>query len=399
MFFKFVFHSLWGAAMLVALDRPALAETLTAEVLEQRIKARNPEILAAEHRALVAEAQTEQFSLLPNPALGWEREDLPGLERQDIFKLSVPLELSGRRRAGRALARSEAALARAEAAVTRSALTEAALGLFYEALAAERRVAIARSALERLEEAGRVLGRREAEGVASGYDVHRLGVQIELARATLERGEAELGGLRQALALLSGSDQRTLELRGSLAVEERRAARGARRAVREARKAASDARSATDAAESAWIPALEVSGGLRIVETGETYYGYVAGASIELPIFSRGQELRAEARVRERQAEAEALALEQRASLDEMAARQELGAALAEVERLRGPAAARAEKLLRAAQSSYREGARPLLELLDAAAMVSEVELRRVDAELRAKRAELKLRAARGEFE
>jgi outer membrane protein, heavy metal efflux system len=196
-----------------------------------------------------------------------------------------------------------------------------------------------------------------------------------------------------------GSDQAALELRGALAVAEPGRPRAQRRAVSEARQAAKEAQSAADAARSAWIPKLELNGGLRIGEIDETHYGYVAGVSLEVPLFSRGQELGAEARARESVAEARAAALEHRASLDELSARHELASALAEVERLRGAASERVEKVLRAAESSYREGTRSLLELLDAQTMATEIALRRLDAELRAKRAELKLRAARGDFE
>ena len=399
MFPKSVLKSFLSAALLLAWPSSALAETLTEQSVVQSVRARHPEIVSARRDADAVAARAEQFSLLPNPSLAWERETLHELERQDIFKLTVPLELSGRRAAGRALVRSEAALTRADAATTESAAVEAVLGLFYEALAAERRVAIAQDALERLEQAGQVLVKRQAEGVTSGYDVHRLEVQVELGRVVLEQSEADLRGLRAALALLLGSDERTLALRGTLAVHEPRPAGGVRRAVSEARQAATEARSAEDAAEKAWIPSVELSGGLRVVELAETHYGYVAGVSLEVPLFSRGQELRAEARTRESAAQARAASLEQRASLEELNARHELAATQAEVERLGTSAAERVQKVLRAAESSYREGNRPLNDLIEAHTIATAIELRRLDAELRAKRAELKLRAARGEFE
>src|SRR5690606_23440473 len=118
--------------------------------------------------------------------------------------------------AGKALARSQASSARAREALAKSDAAQRALFAFYEVLAATRRAEINRKAVERLQEAARVLGRRYEEGTVSGYEQSRIEIETELALSELREAEASVATLRSTLAARLGVEPEGLELVGSL---------------------------------------------------------------------------------------------------------------------------------------------------------------------------------------
>ncbi len=372
-------------------------------------KLRDPEAQLAGAQAAASAADEVEAGLYPNPALAWTREHVPGsgplAEREDSFVLSVPIELSGRRGAQRALARSQTAADAALAARARSAAVVRALSHFYAALAAQRRVEIARDAAARLDEAARVLARRFEQGTASGYERLRIELEAELGGSELRQAQAHASAELNELAGWLGLDP-PLELRGDLELSANAAAARrhdgphAPRSLALAREAVAEARRAQDSAGSAWLPALEASGGVRMTGAqDETDYGYVAGLAIDLPITTRGQDVRAQAGARARLATAQADALERGARLQAERAAAELEAAQGELARFSAGTGERVQQLERAAQSAYREGQQSVLELLDAQRARTAVELRKLELALAAKHAELALRAARGELE
>lgn len=409
----------------------AAAGPLTEADVVRLARERDPEAALARAAVTVAGAEAVRASLYPDPSLAWDRETLSGAgaeaEREDSFRLTVPIELSGRRRAGRALAAAEVAGAEALAARAQSDAVVASLILFYDALAADRRVEIAARTVGRLDEAARVLGRRHAEGTSSGYESTRLELEAELARSELRQAEARAAAARAELALVLGLEPAPgqaqaqaqaqalgagqgqaqgsgagLVLAGSLATRDPGAFAGAppeRRSSSLLRASAARARDAGDAARWAWVPLVSLSAGLRMAEAGETRYGYVAGVSLDLPLFSRGQDVRAEAGAAERLALARAAAAERTATRAQLAAEQALALAQGELARFEQATGDRLQTLERAAESGYREGLRSIVELVDAQRARTSVELRQLELALAAKRAEIELRAARGEFE
>jgi hypothetical protein len=156
---------------------------------------------------------------------------------------------------------------------------------------------------------------------------------------------------------------------------------------------------ARDASDGAWLPTVSVKGGVLRHQAGEASYGYLAGVTVSLPIFSRGQGVRAEADARLKLARARVSAREREARLEVTRAQVELELAQRELVRFQSATRGRIERLEKAAQSSYREGRRTVLELLDAQRTRSAVQERLLELALAAKRAEIALRAARGEFE
>lgn len=416
-----------AVVLVLASGGRAAAGPVTEEDVVRLARERDPEAALARAAVTVAGAEALRASLYPDPSLAWDRETLSGAgadgEREDFFRLTVPIELSGRRRAGRALAAAEVAGAEALAARAQSDAVVASLILFYDALAADRRVEIAARTVARLDEAARVLGRRHAEGTSSGYESTRLELEAELARSELRQAEARAAAARAELALVLGLEPAAgqtqgqaqgagqgqaqgsgagLVLAGSLAPRVPGAFAGAppeRRSSSLLRASAARARDAGDAARWAWVPLVSLSAGLRMAEAGETRYGYVAGVSFDVPLFSRGQDVRAEAGAAERLALARAAAAERTATRAQLAAEQALALAQGELARFEQATGDRLQTLERAAESGYREGVRSIVELVDAQRARTSVELRQLELALAAKRAEIELRAARGEFE
>lgn len=387
--------------LLLVLNSSARAETLSEADVVRRVHATDPAVIAARAEVATAEAEVAATGRPPNPGVGWERESIPGVGTEDSLTLTVPLDLGGRRTAERAFAKLDAARAQARVAQTRSAAVALAVGVFYEALAADREVTIDEAAVARLEVAAQAVQRRHEEGTTSGYERARLELELELAKSDLRQARARARGRRVELAALLGVDAGALKLHGSLtrsggAAEHTASERPSLRALR---RAEAEAGSADDAASKAWVPELSLTGGLRIAQGDETRFGYVAGLSLALPVFTPPSLLAARAAAERERAAAQRRAVERDARVAEAGAREQWSATKAEIATLETATSTRVDLLERAVQSGYREGDRSVAELVDAQAARSRVERRRLALELAHKQAELRLRAARGEFE
>jgi outer membrane protein TolC len=139
-----------------------------------------------------------------------------------------------------------------------------------------------------------VLARRHDAGTASGYERVRLELEAELGASELRELTARAQIEQTELALLLGLEPERVALHGQLDAREREHEGGGPRSLAFARDAIDAAQAAQDSASSAWWPSLEAQGGLRLTEgQGATARGYVAGVTLDLPVFSRGQDVRA----------------------------------------------------------------------------------------------------------
>ncbi|HMR07933.1 MAG TPA: TolC family protein [Polyangiaceae bacterium] len=380
---------------------PARGQELTEAEIKRHVRRTSPEVLAAQSEVRLLQAR-EAVEAHPNPELSFTREQLLGAPdaAEDTLALSIPLDLSGRRGARSSLARAGSRSAASRATRLGSAVTHSALRIFYRGLAAKKRADLARTLVARLEEAARVSKSRLSQGSASGYDVSRIELDADLSRSTLVSAEAAERRAVLQLASLLGRQAVGLRLSGSLrAVAIVGSPPQERPSLTHQRAALEAARQAQSRAARAWVPMLALDAGVRRAVGDETRYGYVAGLHVELPLFSRGRAVSAEANALADHSGAQLRALEARAKSARAVASLELSNYLAEVERFRRATAPHAERTLRAARSAYREGQIGVTELLDAERAALRVSQRSVELELRAKLAELDLRAARGEFE
>ena len=369
-----------------------------------------PSAIVADHAVSVAEAELVEAGLLPNPALAWGRESVgdsgSGREREDELAVTLPLDLSTRRTVRRHLGAGEVAAARAAAARERSAAVAGSLELFYRVVAEQQRSSVEAKAAERLAEAARIVRRRREEGTASGYDQTRIEIDAELAASTLRETRERARLLAMELALLLGLDPDSTTFSGNLDAAGHPengdgpvAQAGARLSLRSLRTAEEYFHRADRRSAFAWLPPLTLSAGPRSARGEDSRSGYVAGVSVELPLFAHGQELRALASARHRHAAARAESEERLALIEHARAVGQLEAARGEAARFAARIADRVERLERAAESGYREGRRSIVELLDARRARTAVEIRHLEIALSAKHAEVALRAVRGEFE
>ncbi len=394
-------------AAVLAFATPTLADEAPPPLDEDEAvrRAQARPALDDELRARVDLARADEVAARrwPNPEASWSHEEVRvagGTERQDIAVLSQRFDLSGRRglRGDAAARRVEAA--DAETALLRLDVEAEARRAFADALAQERRVAIVRAAVERLEGVAAAVARRAASGDVAGYDRRR----VERERLTvLGRLDVEEGALARArarlAALIGAADPAApLALRGDLTaaappplatLAERLPSRPDLRAL------ALEARSGELAARAAgrwFIPDVELGGGLKTIDVGSRRdSGFAAALTIPIPLFSRDQDerLRGDARAR---------AARGRLSLALDAARADVAGLHAEAARLAAAAAryresgtADAVALLRTAEAAYRGGEVGVLELIDGYRAALDADLSLVELEWAARRARIDL--------
>lgn len=375
-------------------------------------RTRSPASALANAADELAEARTRTAGLLPNPSLSWARETVQtgpmgGQGAEDVLSATLPIDVA-RPLVTRSLVASESAWMRAEASLSRSDATLDAVLAYYDVVLAEHRVEVLSQSVSNLEEAARVLARREAAGSASGYESTRLAIASELSRSRLAEAHGALDSAKARLAPLIGVRPESLRVATGLSLlspsDEAALARAGgetRQAVRQARESQRLAGEAEDRAAWAWLPTLELGGGMkRANDTGSSNgYGYVIGASLSIPLFDHGQAQRAQAEAQRALATARTEALTRTIDADLQSALATFRTARQELERFEAQTSGQVEALLAAAQSGYREGARTIVELLDAQRAQTDVAERRLSLLGTAKRAEARLRAAAGDLQ
>jgi outer membrane protein, heavy metal efflux system len=383
------------------------AQLLTAVASDPRTA-----LWAAEVEAAKAEALAENAK--PNPSLGYDREALvsapPGEDlATNYLRLSVPLEISGKRSARHAAARAEVVAMTAEGEAARLALELAALRSFRLAQYQRARRELLRAERAALAGAVEVVRKRAAAGDTSGYDLQR--IELELAAyddllldagGELHAARAQLGewlgsgvGVDAAGALAIPGEPQPLPAAFEQALAQRPELRAA--AAREAGAEALDR-----AGRRGWIPELVLSAGLMNQQLSsddgddDDAWGYTAGVSLALPFFERGQADRARARAQKRRAEA---TRQQLARTVPAAIRARHHALARTIERARAAEQlqlTRLAQLLRSAEAAYRDGGGDIVALVDAYTTARDLRLRALELWRDAQLAQLELWLALG---
>ena len=370
-----------------------------------RARERAPLLVGARGSATRARARAEGVGLYPNPSVDYERQEsfAPNAQAQDLLRVVVPFDLSGRRDAARLLAELSADELETDASSLGLELAAQALEQFYRALAAERRVTLLGEAQVILDEAARILASRQAAGEASGYERARLSLEAELSRSGLARATLDVSVSTQELAGLLGEPGSVGSLSGDFEVAPpasldellRRAAHD-RPDLASLERRLAIARSARSAAETAWIPTFALFGGYNRQEGPLVGHGYSVGLRLDIPLFDRGQGEQAEA-------SAAVAALEEYGDVLRIAVRARVAAARTQLEGMLAERARFAEStgeatqlLVRAATSGFQGGERSLVELLDARRAALDVAERRLALDLAVRLADVELRRATG---
>ena len=267
------------------------------------------------------------------------------------------------------------------------ALRMAVLRAYSRLLAAQQRVLSARQDLVSLEEVVEVLKKRVSSGAAAQYDLVRGELEAERVRTDLSDALADEKGAREELrkaigpAAPAGSFAATpIDLSPSYAEVDAllTLALRSRGDLKAARAFSGGAEASATLARRESVPDLTFSLGL-LNTTSPASTDILAGLSVPIPVFRRGQGTIQAARSTADAARFDVQALETRIPTEVMRAIAVYQQRRAERDRYQSAVKQKAERLLRIAQIAYREGARGILELVDAYRTNREVRLRDLD--------------------
>lgn len=385
-----------ATAILTGLERPALTDLVEGTVG-------------------VAEADVRAARTWQDPSLVYTFEEAkggaPGSADEGIAALQQSFEPEGRRRLRVRAARQRVEAARGLADSRRVDQEALIRRRFFELLEVQVRLGALQTWDEGLATAlgptvtrpGAVLGERRAKG--RRYQVKRLARERSLVAAEVQKQGGARARRAARLAATLGLDGGLDEVVGTLApldpppLDELLGTLSRRPGLRELRARRDAARTDVEVARRFPIPAVQVGMGRKEVRSGgDELNGWVAFASIPLPLLD-GQ------RPARRKAAAEAQRAQGELALAELEARGEVQGLWEEARRLaraarefRQRALGPREDLLAEAEEAFREDALGIVGLLDAHRSTYEVRNQAIDLDARARAARIALDRATGGF-
>ncbi len=388
--------ALLGLASPMGAQPTAADARITLRAVLDSVRLRHPLSEAARARVRAARGSRTTAGAFGNPVLSYDVEDAPfpgrdlagHMQRENMTTVMLPLESIVQRfpRVRRADAELRAAEADANAARQRLALDAARA--YYRTALAQVGVEAARDLAAWLDTVVAYNRLRAEEGVAAEADLIRTELERDRALADASLQEADLARARAELATLVGiSAFPTISIAVAidsnplgmmLTAMDASAAASLRPDVRAARQRLTAAASGVSTERSMIVRQFGVTIGAK-QSAGTT--SMLAGFSVPLPIFdpNRGEIARASA---ERDAAAfEVIALERTVRAELVGAHEaaqlltERAAVLARAVDGRPAFLARADEARSIALGAYREGAVPLLQVIDAARAWGEARL------------------------
>jgi len=392
------------------------AAPLTLRQLLDSVSAHHPSVEAARARVRAARGSRTAAGAFGNPMLmyqvenaPWPGREAPPMEREAMTTATLPLEPLYQRRPQVRRAGAEWRASEAQAAVERQRVMREAAGTYYRTALAQVGLNVARDLAGWLDTVVAYNSARVKEGVAAEADLLRSELERDRASAEAAMQQADLARSRAALTAFLGDpsvgaptlvvavDDAPLPLPSTPnnplalttsarpvssasmaddvvpAVDRALAGRPELRAARERLAAA---RAGITSERTMLVRGLGATVGTKR-SAGST--SLVAGVSLPFPLFdqNRGQVTRASA---ERDAAAFELAAQERAVRAEVIGAREAARVLTERAGAlaRGDSAgylARADEARRIALGAYREGAVPLIQVIDAARAWGEARL------------------------
>jgi outer membrane protein, heavy metal efflux system len=397
-----------AAPIAVHAEEPAGAVPMISEGELLAKLARDPRLERIAATVDSARADAIAVGLWPNPSLSYEGEEVfprGGGVGTSYLRLSLPLEISGRRAARQEAARAEVAAVAAEGEGARFALAMRALRAFRTAAYERGRVELLRSERAALANAVEIVRKRTSAGTASGYDLQRIELELAAYDDLIAAATTQLAAARLELGAFAGLPEGA-DATEPLAIPPHPPALavllGDALARRPDVRAAAARREAADAlarsARRAWIPELALTAGYmrQDVSADITASGYSATLGLSLPIFDRGQDERARALARRRAAEAERQIVARTVPVMLRARHQALVDTIARARTVARDQLARLDQLLRSAETAYREGGGNVIELVDAYTVARATRLRDLELRRDARLAEIDLWIALG---
>ena len=354
----------------------------------------NLDLAASAQDVRAAEALARQSAARPNPELELEVEDFGGTDDRRGFdaatttaRISLPLELGGKRSRRREVASAESRLASWEHEAMRRDKIAQTQRDFVDVLAAQERVALGEASLSLAEALLANADARVKAGKVSELERSKAEVEVSSARIERDRARRELEVHRRRLAANWGDrTARFPKAAGSLETLREAGATNALAANLELMPevarwadeiAASQGRVAVEEANR--TPVITLSAGVsRAEEDGST--AFIAGFSIPLPIFDRNagnvDAAREAARGVEHRQRAARLSAE--TTLAEILDRIET--ARAEAVALRDTLLPAARQAFEAAQTGCEQGKFAFIDVIDAQRTLVEARTRLLDA-------------------
>ncbi len=386
------------ASMAQALERPTSAAPSTpiGLSLEQAVEAAGgsaPAADAATASIAAAQAARDVAGLRPNPSFQGQIENIAGSgpyrglrSAETMVGVSFPIELGGKRDARIAVADATTARARLQAAIVGADVRLQVTQLYAEAVAAERRAAIAIDQARIALGALRVATVRVRAGRASPIEQQRAGVARINADANVERtrrlaeasrtnlarrigrpitGPLDLAWL-DTLPVAAFGPARPIDADGTLAL-----------AAADADLAVADA--GVRLARSQRVPDLAVGPAVRRLEqTNDT--AAVFSISVPIPVFNSGRAAVEQANAERTRAEAQRRVTQLDVEQAITDAQVEADNAAVTARAANGPPLAAAQEAARIGRIGYREGKFGQLDLLDAERTLAETRVAAVDA-------------------
>jgi len=391
---------------LLSVSSAAAQEMTEADAL-RRFERENAQARALSARVRVVRAETRAWSLPPNPAVTYTREDAAGA--QDNFLLvqqSVPL--SGRLGLLRHAGSSTVAAAEAETGYELLQLRSDFRVAFYGLLLAQGRVALFEAWVPQLKEVVRILRVREREGEGSAYDRLRAERELADAEANLVSAQVILGQARARLAsfFAPGTDAASLVVKGdfvagrALPVLEELLTRSltARGDYVASQRQLERFGYEQRAAERLRVPEPILSAGLKRTSIpGRADNGSALSVTVPIPLFNRGQADAERARAAAEQTEFVVAARRQQIETEVKAAYETVRLRRRIAQEYARELGDKGAELSRIGRLAYEEGEQGILELLDAYRVALFSRVQALELAWSAKQAEVELNRAVGE--
>ncbi|MEI7946740.1 MAG: TolC family protein [bacterium] len=360
---------------------PSVPRTVTIAECLRRVAERNPDLKSGIHKTEAATHRAKQAAQPINPRLQTELENvggsgaIKGFDSSEItVAVSQEFELGGKRQQRTAVAEAETVVSRAEHNVQLRALVFETRRAVLAVQAAQEKVRLAEEALGLIRETEEVALARQQAGKAAVLETDRAHADTAKAEIELETRKAEQRDTVRDLALLWGETEPSFDTvegpfeAGATALPPldtllAHVAKNSELLAAHAQVRTYEAKIGVERA--ARLPNVELSAGVRRFDEGSDF-GFVFGAGIELPFYTRNM-----AGVRAAKADAEAAWLDATAArfkieghIRQLYAR--LGTLTAKNDRLKTTVIPSADRTLGLVKEAHKLGKAGYLDVLEA---------------------------------
>lgn len=284
-------------------DRPAVplraapaAQPLTLEQALATAYERSPLLAAARNEAAASEGLLTQAGVIPNPGIEVGIDDNRRATRTTTTRLSMPVELGGKRAARVKAAGLARDVAQRDLSSARADLRAAVIAAFFDVAVAQETVRVSQGTVEIAQNALRLAERRVAAGKAPPLEGSKARVELANARIEARAADSALQAARRTLGQLWGAPQPDFTRVGAdlgtlprrEAIDDLRGALATSPRMEAGRLSVELGRAQLEVEKSKRYPDITLSAGIaRDNEQGRNKAQF--GVAIPLPLFDRNQ--------------------------------------------------------------------------------------------------------------